>query len=90
MDWKPFLATFGLLFLAELGDKTQVAVILQAAKFQNPWMVFLGASLALVLISGVAVGVGHLMGEFLPAEAIRYGAGALFIIMGVLIMLKIF
>lgn len=89
MDWKPFIATFGLVFLAELGDKTQIAAMCQAAQFQRPWMVLLGASLALTLVSAIGVAVGHFAGTYFPREAIRYVASALFIIMGVLMALKV-
>lgn len=89
MDWKPFFSTFTLLFLAELGDKTQLACILQAAKFQKPWLVLAGAALALAMVSGLGVLVGHAFGQFLPENAIRMGAGCLFISMGILMLFKI-
>ncbi len=89
MDWKPFIATFGLVFLAELGDKTQIAAMCQAAQFQRPWMVLLGASLALTLVSAIGVAIGHFAGTCFPRESIRYVASALFIIMGVLMALKV-
>ena len=47
MDWRVFAATFAALFVAELGDKTQLAVITLTSKHQNPWSVFLGATAAL-------------------------------------------
>ncbi len=89
MDMKPLVSTFVLLFLAELGDKTQLACILQAAKFQRPWMVFAGAVLALAAVTGIGVAVGHVSGQFLPQETMRYVAGCLFVVMGVLIVLKV-
>ncbi len=89
MDIKPLLSTFVLIFLAELGDKTQIAAVCQAAEFQRPWMVLIGASVALILVSAIGVGVGHYCGQLLPTETIRYIAGGLFIIMGVLLILNI-
>ncbi len=89
MDWKPFVGTFALVFLAELGDKTQIAAMTQAAQFQRPWLVLLGASLALTLVSGIGVLVGHYAGSAFPRETIRYVAAGLFIIMGVLMALKV-
>ncbi len=89
MDLKPLMSTFVLLLLAELGDKTQLAVIAQSAKFHRPWMVLLGACLALFIVSGVGVAIGQAAGAYLPRDAIRWAAGALFIIMGVLMMLKV-
>ena len=90
VDLKPLISTFVLLLIAELGDKTQLAVICQAAEFQRPWMVLLGACLALSVVSGISVVLGHLAGSCLPHDAIRYVAGGLFIIMGVLMILKVF
>lgn len=89
MDWKPFVSTFTLLLLAELGDKTQLAVITQAAKFKSPWMVLAGAGMALVIVSALGVVLGQICAEFLPRELIRWVAGAAFIVMGVLMLLKI-
>jgi putative Ca2+/H+ antiporter (TMEM165/GDT1 family) len=59
MDWKVFLTTFGTIFLAELGDKTQLASIMMTSKTKLPWSVFIGASLALTLVTlaGVLAGV---------------------------------
>ena len=89
MDWKPLISTFTLLLLAELGDKTQLAVIMQAAKFQKPWMVFAGAALALVVVTGIGVIVGQACSTALPRDLLRWIAGAAFIIMGILMLLKV-
>lgn len=89
MDWKPFFIAFATLFVAELGDKTQIAACFIAADQQSPWMVLLGASLALTLVSAIGVVVGHVLGGHLPTEIIRYVAAALFIVMGVLIGLNV-
>ena len=89
MDWKPFIATFGLVFLAELGDKTMIAAMCQAAKFQKPWLVLIGASLALTVVSAIGVLIGHCAGATFPRETIRYVAAGLFIIMGILIGLNV-
>lgn len=85
MDWKPFVIAFTTLFLAELGDKTQIAACFIAADQQSPWMVLLGASLALTLVSAIGVVIGHFAGAALPTEVIRYVAAGLFIVMGILI-----
>jgi putative Ca2+/H+ antiporter (TMEM165/GDT1 family) len=47
MDWRVILTTFGVIFLAELGDKTQLAAMTLAAQTRRPWAVFIGASVAL-------------------------------------------
>ena len=51
MDWRVMLTTFGVIFLAEIGDKTQIAAMTMAAEKKRPWAVFIGASLALVAVS---------------------------------------
>jgi len=79
------LASFGLVFLAELGDKTQLAVVALASRTKAPWVVFLGAGAALLLSTGLAVVLGGLLGRFLPPSAIRIlhrVAGGLLIVVG--------
>lgn len=82
MDWTALLSTFGLLFLAELGDKTQLAVIAQTCRYRRPWAVFLGASLALAIVTGLGVAAGRLAGWLIPGEWIRWVAAAGFVVMG--------
>lgn len=89
MDWKPLVSTFVLLLLAELGDKTQLAVISQAAKFGAPVLVFIGAALALLLVTALGVTLGHLGAAVLPRELLRWLAGGAFIVMGVLMLLRV-
>ena len=55
MDLRVLLTTFGVIFLAEMGDKTQLAAMTMAADSKKPWAVFIGASLALVAVSGLGV-----------------------------------
>jgi putative Ca2+/H+ antiporter (TMEM165/GDT1 family) len=83
MDWTALLSTFGLLFLAELGDKTQLAVIAQTCRYRRPWAVFLGASLALAVITGLGVVAGQLTGRLIPGQWVRWVAAAGFVVMGV-------
>jgi len=82
MDWTALFTTFGLLFLAELGDKTQLAVIAQTCRYRRPWAVFLGASLALAVITGLGVVAGRLAGWLIPGQWIRWIAAAGFVFMG--------
>ncbi len=83
---KTFLAAFMIVFLAELGDKTQLAALGLAAKEKSFWSVFLGTALALVVASALGVALGRLLGETLPLRVIRFGAGFLFILLGVLML----
>ncbi len=60
MDWKILSTVFAAVFIAELGDKTQLATMLFAAdKEVSKWTVFLGASLALVVASAIATNLRH-------------------------------
>lgn len=87
MDWRVFLTTFGVIFLAEMGDKTQLAAMTMAAETKRPWAVMIGASLALVCVSAIGVAVGSLIGQYLPLEWIKRIAAIAFIVIGVLILL---
>ena len=87
MDWRVFLTTFGAIFLAELGDKTQLAAMTMAADTKKPLAVFLGASLALACVSGLAVVVGGTLGHYLPLLWIKRAAAVMFIFIGVMILL---
>jgi len=84
--WKTFLTTFGLVFLAELGDKTQLATMLLVAQNKSPWGVFLGAAGALVLSSLVGVLCGSFVARCVPQNYIQNGAGVAFIIIGALLL----
>lgn len=83
MDLKFLLSMFGLIFIAELGDKTQVAMLLAAAKHGNPWMVFLGSAAALVVASAIAVAIGYVGHLYIDRKILSYIAGAGFIAVGV-------
>ena len=86
MDWRVLLTTFGVIFLAEMGDKTQIAAMTMAAERKRPWEVFIAASLALVAVSAIGVVVGNTLGQYLPLAWIKRVAGAAFIVIGVLIL----
>jgi len=78
------LSTFALLFVAELGDKTQLAVISMTAKHKAPVWIFVGATLALAAVTGIGVLGGELLTRFIPEMALRKAAAVLFVLMGVL------
>lgn len=86
MDWRVMFTTFGIIFLAEMGDKTQIAAMTMAAEKQRPWAVFLGASLALAAVSAIGIIVGSALGHYLPVEWIKRVAGAAFIVIGILVL----
>jgi putative Ca2+/H+ antiporter (TMEM165/GDT1 family) len=81
---KVLFSTFALLFIAELGDKTQLAVINMTAKHKMPMWVFLGATLALAAVTGIGVLGGGLLTRVIPEEILRKVAAGLFVLMGVL------
>ncbi len=87
MDWKVFSATFGLVFLAEMGDKTQLAALCMAAQTRSFAPVLIGACAALCLATLLGVAFGSLLAAWLPATAIKRGAGALFILIGAIMLL---
>ena len=89
MDWKLFAVTFGTVFLAELGDKTQLAVITLTSKHQSPWSVFLGASVALCLVTLIAVVFCQAVTAVIPAEPLRKVASGLFVVLGLLMWFEI-
>ncbi len=82
MDWRIAATTFAAVFLAEMGDKTQIATMTFAAG-SSRWPVFLGAALALVCTTAIAVAVGEAVSRLVPPVWIRRGAGALFVALGV-------
>jgi len=86
-NWSVFGSTFGLVALAELGDKTQLAVIALSGKYGNPIAVFVGASLALVLVSTAGVLAGRMMAGRVSLQVVELVAAALFIVLGVIFLL---
>ena len=86
MDWKILGTAFLTLFLAELGDKTQLAVITMSAKTESKLAVFLGASIALVLVSLLGVVVGGVLSQYVPTEWLQRIVAVAFIVIGVLML----
>lgn len=86
MDWKIFGTAFLTLFLAELGDKTQLAIITMSASTESKVAVFVGASLALVVVSLLGVLLGTVLTQYVPAEWLQRIAAIAFIVIGVLML----
>jgi putative Ca2+/H+ antiporter (TMEM165/GDT1 family) len=82
MDWKLIGATFGTVFLAELGDKTQLATLTFAASGSSRWAVFLGSAAALVLSSAIAVLAGEAVARVVSPKVIQRAAAAMFLALG--------
>jgi putative Ca2+/H+ antiporter (TMEM165/GDT1 family) len=79
---KVFLSTAVTVFLAELGDKTQLAALLLAAESGRPGLVFLGASLALISSSLVGVLLGRWLSSFMAPQQLERAAGVLMVGLG--------
>jgi putative Ca2+/H+ antiporter (TMEM165/GDT1 family) len=83
--WNALLSTFGLIFVAELGDKTQLAVVAQTCKHRQPWTVLLGAGLALTAVTALGVIGGQVLGRIIPEPILRTAGALAFMAMGVLV-----
>ncbi len=87
MDWKVCLATFGTIFLAELGDKTQLAAIMMTCKTARPLSVFVGAVAALALVTLLGVVFGEGLMRIVPEQVLKNVAAGAFIVIGVLMLM---
>lgn len=89
MDWKIFSTVLISVFIAEMGDKTQLATMLFACdKEVGKLTIFLGASLALVAASAIGVLVGGVLSQYVDEKYLHYAAGAGFIVIGAWTLLK--
>lgn len=89
MDWKVFSTVLLTVFVAELGDKTQLATMLFAAdRAVSKWVVFAGASVALVACSAIGVLAGGLVSAYVDERYLRYAAGLGFIAVGTVTLLR--
>ncbi|MBX3230388.1 MAG: TMEM165/GDT1 family protein [Labilithrix sp.] len=88
MDWKLFVSTFGAIFVAELGDKTQLAALSLSAGSKSKWIVFLGSALALTASSAIAVALGEGVSRFVSPVWLKRAAGVIFVALGLLFLLR--
>jgi putative Ca2+/H+ antiporter (TMEM165/GDT1 family) len=89
MDLKLFATVFMTIFVAELGDKTQVATLLYASDTDHHKLtVFMAAASALVLTSALGVAAGAVISEFLNPKVVRWIAGVGFIGVGIWILIS--
>ena len=88
MDWRVALTTFVTLFLAEMGDKTQLAAVSMAASSQKPISVFIGGSLALAAVTGIGVVFGEALLRVVPELVLRRSAASLFVAIGAWLWFK--
>jgi len=85
MNWKLFLSTFAAIFLAEMGDKTQLASLVLTAQSKKPLLVFFAASAALILATAIGVVIGDFVFTYIRAEYVQRAAAVLFIGIGILV-----
>lgn len=84
-----FGATLVTFFLAEMGDKTQIATVAMAAHFPNPVMVVIGTTLGMLVADVPAVFVGDRFSKKIPMKLVHSIAAGMFAVMGVLTLLKV-
>lgn len=88
MNWEIFWLAFSTIFLAEIADKTQLAVFGLVSKTRLPLEIFLGTMTAFLLATLIAVIFGEIIVKFIPQNILRVATGSIFIIIGILIFLK--
>ncbi len=81
---KALWLAFGTVFLAELGDKTQLAILAMKGKGFSGWELFIGAMLAFAVLTGAAILVGNWLNSYLSSQIIQKAAAAGFVLMGIL------
>lgn len=84
--WREFLTAFITIFLAELGDKTQLATLLITAESQSPWVVFVGAATALITTSLLGVLLGRWLATRLAPGVLQTATGASLLLIAVLLL----
>jgi len=89
MDLKVFLTVFASVFIAELGDKTQLATMLFASDGEvSKYTVFFAASAALILATAIGVLAGSIFSEYINEKYLTYTAGCAFILIGFFTLYK--
>jgi putative Ca2+/H+ antiporter (TMEM165/GDT1 family) len=88
MDLTPLVASFVLVTVAELGDKTQIAVIALSAEYESALLVYLGVMLAFASITGIGALVGTGLTRFVPLKYIQLGSGFVFILFGIIFLIS--
>ena len=87
IDWKTLASTFGAVFIAELGDKTQLATMSMSAGTPSKGTVFVASALALCTSSALAVLAGGVVSRLISPVWLRRIAGAVFVVLGILFLL---
>lgn len=88
MDWRVQATTLGVIFLAELGDKTQLSALAMAGRSRAPVAVFLGAVGALILATLLSVTLGEAITRVIPAAHIQRASAVLFLAVGAFMLVS--
>ena len=88
--WAVFASTFVTIFLAEIGDKTQLTTLLMTAESQSPWIVFAGAGSALVTTSLLGVLLGQWLASHLSPKTIERSAGVILLLISLTLIFEVF
>lgn len=83
-----FLLSFVTFFIAEMGDKTQIATLALAAEYQLFWAVVLGTTLGMVLVNGPTVFIGNKFSQKLPMHWLHRASAAVFLVLGCLALIR--
>lgn len=89
MDLKILAASFALVFLAELGDKTQLTAMALTTSSKSGWSVFAGTSLALIATTALAVAFGALLTKWVPQNVLHIVSAVAFILIGVVLLVNV-
>jgi putative Ca2+/H+ antiporter (TMEM165/GDT1 family) len=90
LDNNPFLLIFSAFFLAELGDKTQLAALVLSARYGDPFQVWLGATLGMASVNVIAALAGSWIRKLISAKTVRFVSSAFFIVFGAFTLFCLF
>ncbi|MCC3405633.1 MAG: TMEM165/GDT1 family protein [Microcoleus sp. PH2017_10_PVI_O_A] len=88
-DWAIFASTFATIFLAEIGDKTQLAILLMTAESRNPWIVFAGAGSALIATSLLGVLLGRWLATRIAPQTLERAAGVILLAISAVLLWEV-
>ena len=89
MNLKVLIASFCLIFLAELGDKTQLTALAFSTSTRSPWSVFLGTSLALICTTALAVVCGDALSRWIPVKVLHLASAVMFVLVGLALLVNL-
>ena len=87
--WAIFTSTFATIFFAEIGDKTQLAILLMTAESRNPWMVFAGAGSALIATSLLGVLLGRWLASRIAPRTLERAAGVILLAISAVLLWEV-